>query len=45
MSAQMRKAIDKGKTDAAKELGKLTPAGLGGLPKGTSAEISQVTDT
>ena len=28
----VREAIDKGKTDAAKELGKLMPAGLGGLP-------------
>ncbi len=28
----VREAIEKGKTDAAKELGKLMPAGLGGLP-------------
>ncbi|MCE0522962.1 MAG: YbaB/EbfC family nucleoid-associated protein [Methylacidiphilales bacterium] len=28
----VREAIDKGKADAAKELGKLMPAGLGGLP-------------
>src|ERR1700735_5105475 len=28
----VREAIDKGKTDAAKELGKLMPAGMGGLP-------------
>ncbi len=28
----VREAIDKGKTDAQKELGKLMPAGLGGLP-------------
>ena len=28
----VREAIDKGKVDAAKELGKLMPAGLGGLP-------------
>jgi nucleoid-associated protein EbfC len=28
----VREAIDKGKTDAARELGKLMPAGLGGLP-------------
>jgi len=28
----VREAIDKGKADAAKELGKLMPAGMGGLP-------------
>jgi len=28
----VRAAIDKGKADASKELGKLMPAGLGGLP-------------
>ncbi len=28
----VREAIDKGKSDAAKELGKLMPAGMGGLP-------------
>jgi DNA-binding YbaB/EbfC family protein len=28
----VREAIDKGKTDAQKELGKLMPAGMGGLP-------------
>jgi nucleoid-associated protein EbfC len=28
----VREAIEKGKADAAKELGKLMPAGLGGLP-------------
>ena len=28
----VREAIDKGKADAQKELGKLMPAGLGGLP-------------
>src|SRR6202522_2735444 len=28
----VREAIDKGKADAAKELGKLMPGGLGGLP-------------
>lgn len=28
----IREAIDKGKSDAQKELGKLMPAGLGGLP-------------
>jgi DNA-binding YbaB/EbfC family protein len=28
----VREAIEKGKTDAAKELGKLMPAGMGGLP-------------
>ncbi len=28
----VREAIDKGKADAAKELSKLMPAGLGGLP-------------
>jgi len=28
----VREAIDKGKSDAQKELGKLMPAGLGGLP-------------
>ncbi len=28
----VREAIDKGKIDAAKELGKLMPAGMGGLP-------------
>ena len=28
----VREAIDKGKADASKELGKLMPAGLGGLP-------------
>jgi DNA-binding YbaB/EbfC family protein len=28
----VREAIEKGKADAAKELGKLMPAGMGGLP-------------
>jgi DNA-binding YbaB/EbfC family protein len=28
----VREAIDQGKVDAAKELGKLMPAGMGGLP-------------
>lgn len=28
----VREAVDKGKADAAKELGKLMPAGMGGLP-------------
>jgi len=28
----VREAIDKGKSDAQKELGKLMPAGMGGLP-------------
>ena len=28
----VREAIEKGKTDAAKELGKIMPAGMGGLP-------------
>ncbi len=28
----VREAIDKGKADAAKELSKLMPAGMGGLP-------------
>ncbi len=28
----VREAIDKGKADAAKEMGKLMPAGMGGLP-------------
>ena len=28
----VREAIEKGKTDAAKELSKLMPAGMGGLP-------------
>jgi DNA-binding YbaB/EbfC family protein len=28
----VRQAIEKGKSDAAKELGKLMPAGMGGLP-------------
>src|SRR5271170_5870581 len=28
----VREAIDKGKSDAARELGKLMPAGMGGLP-------------
>jgi DNA-binding YbaB/EbfC family protein len=32
ITTAVREAIDKGKTDAAKELGKLMPAGLGGLP-------------
>jgi DNA-binding YbaB/EbfC family protein len=32
ITTAVREAIDKGKADAAKELGKLMPAGLGGLP-------------
>jgi DNA-binding YbaB/EbfC family protein len=32
ITTAVREAIEKGKADAAKELGKLMPAGLGGLP-------------